>query len=100
MLNQVILVGRVSKDVEVSLLDDGRKKAVLSLDIKNKFNEYVYESYSIPVVLWDEKAEDFIEYCSVGSTVGVKASLRVVDLNIEVIAEKITFINIKEDNKN
>ncbi len=86
MLNQVILVGRVNK------LD--RNAGIVSIKIKRTDET---ESDLIPVSLSDELIENIIEYISEGSTIGVKASLRIDNNFLRIYAEKLTFINTKQE---
>jgi len=86
MLNQVILVGRVEK------LD--KLAGIVSIKIK-RVDET--ESDLIPVSLSDELIENIVEYISEGSTIGVKASLRIDNNFLRICAEKLTFINTKQE---
>lgn len=62
-----------------------------------------YETDFIPVVLWRGIAESVVEYCKKGSIIGVKGRLmmKFIEVDnkkyktIEVIGERVTFINLK-----
>jgi len=86
MLNQVILVGRVEK------LD--KLAGILSIKIKRADET---ESDLIPVSLSDELIENIVDYITEGSTIGVKASLRIDNNFLRIYAEKLTFINSKQE---
>ena len=115
MLNQIILVGKLKDTPIMHTKGDGRKYTTITLLITRtykdpKTNEYPIDE--IPITLWSEIAENTIQYCKKGSTVGVKASahqdnITYGDLHngyvtipiVEIIADKVTFINIRsEDN--
>ena len=109
MLNQVILVGSLVRNPKLVKLEDGRSKTEIDLMIKRGIKDSEtgeYKSDIIRCTLWSRIAENTVEYCKKGSTIGVKARLvsREVILengdklyNPEVIAEKITFINTKKE---
>ncbi len=107
MVNQVILVGRLVYDPELRTLDDGKKVTTITLALQRSFKSAesgTYETDFIRCTLWSGIAENTVQYCKKGSTVGVKARLaqRFYEIDDEksfsypeVIAEKITFINTK-----
>lgn len=109
MLNQVILVGRLVYDPELVKLDDGRSVTTVTLAVQRGFKSAEsgeYETDFLKCTLWSGIAENTVEYCRKGSTVGVKARLvqKYHECNDEkgfsypqIIAEKITFINTKKD---
>jgi len=109
MLNQVILVGRLVYDPELRKLDDGRSVTTITLAIKRGFKNAEsgeYDTDFLKCTLWSGIAENTVEYCTKGSTVGVKARLAQKYFEYadgksfsypEIVAEKITFINTKNE---
>jgi len=109
MLNQVILVGRLVYDPELRTLDDGRTVTTITLAIQRGFKNAEsgeYDTDFLKCTLWSGIAENTVEYCNKGSTVGVKARLSQKYFEYEdgksfsypeIVAEKITFINTKND---
>ncbi|MCK5762109.1 MAG: single-stranded DNA-binding protein [Candidatus Izimaplasma sp.] len=109
MLNQVILVGRLVYDPELRTLDDGRNVTTITLAIQRGFKNSEsgeYDTDFLKCTLWSGIAENTVEYCKKGSTVGVKARLSQNYYEYEdgksfsypeIVAEKITFINTKND---
>ena len=109
MLNQVILVGRLVYDPELRTLDDGRTVTTITLAIQRGFKNAEsgeYDTDFLKCTLWSGIAENTVEYCKKGSTVGVKARLSQKYFEYEdgksfsypeIVAEKITFINTKND---
>jgi hypothetical protein len=86
MLNQVILVGRVER------LD--KLAGIVAIKIKRTDE---LESDVIPVNLNEGLMESVMEYLSEGSTIGVKASLKIDNNILRIIGEKLTFINSKQE---
>ena len=106
MLNQIILVGRLTRDITVHKSDSGMKVATISLAIPRSFknSDGVYDTDFIQCVAFDMVAENTSEYCNKGDIVGVKGRVqsRVVENEdkkeylTEIIAEKITFLSSKK----
>ena len=107
MLNQVIFVGRLTKDIELQESENGNKYAVVTLAIPRTFKnaEGVYETDFISAKMFDRVAENCSEYCKKGDIIGVKgriqtSSYETEDGNkkyaMEVIAEKISFLSSKK----
>ncbi len=106
MLNNVVLVGRVVVEPELTVRESGVRSCRVLLSVlrpfRNEKNEY--ESDLIPIYVWYKMADLVCEYVGVGSIVGFKCRLGThrfdVDnmrLNlIDVIAERISFIQLKE----
>ena len=105
MLNNVILVGRVVLEPELTVYDSGVRctKVLLSVlkPFRNEKNEY--DSDLIPVYVWYKMADIICDYVGAGSIIGFKCRLGThkyetesVKLNlIDVIAERISFIQLK-----
>ncbi len=107
MVNNVILVGRLTKDLEVEEKDNEKKLVTFNLAVtrnyKNSDNQY--ETDFIRCVLWNALATNTAEYCKSGDVIGVKGRLetrkyetpdKVIKYITEVIAEKITFLSSKK----
>lgn len=110
MLNQVVLVGRITKDPEVISTESGKKVSTISLAVQRTFknSEGIYETDFISCVLWDAIAANTHEYCHKGDIVGVKGRLQVRNYEdkenkthqkLEVVAEKVTFLSSKRNEK-
>ena len=106
MLNQVVLVGRLVKDVEVRNGDNNTKYSFITLAIPRSYKNHdgIYETDFVECVLWNNIASNTAEYCKKGDIVGIKG--RIESRNIEenkinktvlqVIAEKVTFLSSKK----
>ncbi len=107
MLNQVILVGRLTRDINVHKSDKGAKVATITLAVPRSFKnmEGNYDTDFIDCVAFDMIAENTKEYCTKGDVVGVKGRVqsRLVEKDgkkeniMEIIAEKVTFLSSKRD---
>lgn len=105
MLNQVILVGRLTKDITINKSDNGVKVATITLAIPRSFknSDGQYDTDFVNCVAFDSIADNTSEYCSKGDIIGVKGRIqsRVVekdnqkDYLTEIIAEKVTFLTSK-----
>jgi len=106
MLNQVILVGRLAREVEVKKLESGRKVSNIVLAVPRSFKnaEGVYDTDFIDCTLWDIVAQNTEAYCHKGDIIGVKGRLQTSEYEKEdgtkekkqeVVAEKITFLSSK-----
>ena len=104
MLNQVVLVGRLTSDLEAKELEDGKKVTNMTLAIPRSFKnaEGEYETDFVECTLWNNIAENTAEYCKKGDIVGVKGRLQTNNyekedgskvFKLDVIAEKVTFLS-------
>ena len=111
MLNQVVLVGRLTADPEMATTDNGKKLSSVTLAVQRTFKNLdgIYETDFIRCVLWNGIATNTSEYCKRGDIVGVKGRLQAYSYDdengakkyiTEVVAEKVTFLsNNKEKEK-
>ena len=101
MLNQISLVGRITKTPEMMENQDGSKFAIINLAVPRTFkNENgEYDTDFIDCTLWKGIAENTCEYCKKGDLVGIRG--RIQNLNntaqLQLIAEKVTFLSSKEE---
>ncbi len=99
MINNVILVGRLTKDPEIRELQDGRNVTDITLAVQRPFKNaqtLEYDTDFIKCTLWDSLALNTCEYCKKGTTIGVKGRVSTRNNQIEIVAEKITFISKKD----
>ena len=106
-MNQVFLVGRITKDPEFDEKDGGKKLAHITLAVQRPFKNVdgVYDTDFIRCVLWDVVAKNATEYCKTGDVLGVKGRLETqtyedsegnVKHFVQVVAERISFIASKK----
>ena len=104
-MNQLILVGRLVADPELTVLEKGKKVTNITIAVKRNFKSSVTNEYKtdfLRCTLWSGIAEATVEHCKKGYTVGIKARLQQKsyvkdEKNIfsypEIVVEQITFIN-------
>lgn len=104
MLNQIILVGRLTRDIEVHKSGSDMKVATISLAIPRSFKnaDGDYDTDFVDCVAFDVVAENTSEYCNKGDIVGIKGRVQTRQVENEngeketlkeIIAEKVTFLS-------
>lgn len=104
MLNQVVLVGRLTEDPRVEETEKGKKHTAVIVAVQRNFKNVdgIYETDFIRCVLWNGVASNTSEYCHMGDIVGIKGRLQNRSYEAEdgtkkyiteVIAEKVTFLS-------
>lgn len=104
MLNQLVVIGRLTKDPELRKTDAGRNVTTITLAVprsyKNSNGEY--DTDFIDCTLWSNVAETTTEYCHKGDLLGVRGRIqtRMVEKKeekarqvTEVIGERVTFLS-------
>lgn len=102
MLNQVVLVGRLAKEVELKESENGKKYCSITLAVPRSFKNVdgIYETDFIDCMLWQGIAENAKEYCHKGDVIGTRGRIQVNDNKIQIIAEKVTFLSSKSNETN
>ncbi len=105
MLNQIVLVGRLTREITVNKADNGVKVATIPLAIPRSFKnaDGTYDTDFIDCVAFDNIAENTAEYVNKGDIVGIKGRVqsRIIEKEdkretiMEIICEKITFLSSK-----
>lgn len=105
-MNQVVLVGRLTKDPEVKKSENGTNYTSVVVAVQRPFKnpEGLYETDFIKCVLWNGIAVSTSEYCHSGDIVGIKGRIQTSvyekdnekKYTTEVIAEKVTFLSSKK----
>ena len=103
MLNNVVIVGRLTKDPEVIESEKGNKRTFIIIAIPRPFKNVdgIYETDFIKCILWNSIAEHTCEYCKKGDVVGIKGRIQTNNYEkegklvyvTEVIAERVTFLS-------
>ena len=98
-MNNLFLVGRLTNVEEVE--KEGKKYTIITIanqrSYKNMNGEY--EVDFIPITLYSYLASSTIEYCRKGDLIGIKGRVQGKN-NIEIIADKITFLSNKKSENN
>lgn len=95
MVNSVMLVGRMKSN-----LKESGNEFIIQVSRVEKNDEGIYEYDLIPVICWEGISKQMKEYCTEGSTIGIRGRLETKGKKVIVIAEKVTFLsNVKKDNE-
>ena len=111
MLNQIILVGRLTRNITVNKSESGVEVATISIAVPRSFKnvEGVYDTDFIDCVAFDAIAHNTSEYCTKGDIVGIKGRLQSnliekedgkKENKLEIMCEKITFLSSKPKEEN
>ena len=111
MINQIILVGRLTGDPEIGEYENGKKRTIINIAVQRQFKniDNKYDTDFFSCVLWNGMASNTKNYCQRGDIVGVKG--RVQNRNYvdsenntryitEIIAEKISFVSHSQKKEN
>lgn len=107
MLNNVVLVGRLTADPEIKEIGEEGKVVNFSVAVPRNYknSDGEYETDFINCNVWNKIAENMHEYCHKGDIIGVKGNIQSSsyedkDSNkrykLEVRAEKVTFLSSKK----
>lgn len=109
MLNQIVLLGRLVKEVEIEKTESEKSVAKITLAVPRSYKntEGIYETDFIDCVLWHGVAENTAEYCKKGDLIGIKGRIqtRIIEKEdvktkvMEVVAEKVTFLSSKRNDE-
>lgn len=103
MLNQVVLVGRLTSDPEINEVENSRKVTTITLAVPRSYKNVngEYETDFIKCYLWNAIAETTAEYCKKGDLVGVKGRIQTTNVDdkivMEVVAEKVSFLSSRKE---
>lgn len=111
MINQIILVGRLTGDPEIEEYENGKKRTIINIAVQRHFKniDNKYDTDFFRCVLWNGMASNTKNYCQHGDIVGVKGRVQnrsYVDSEnntryiTEIIAEKISFVSHAQRKEN
>ena len=103
MLNKVVLIGRIVKDLDLRTTQKGTATATFTLAIDRRFKSQSGEKETdfISCVIWDKQAENAAKYVGKGSQVGVVGRIQTRSYEAkdghkvyvtEVVVEEIEFM--------
>lgn len=107
MMNKIILIGRLSRDVEVRYTTSNRACASFTIAVNRTYTnqEGQREADFINIVAWDKLGENVSKYTHKGSLVAVEGRLQVRSYEnqegrriyvTEVVASTVQFLETKE----
>lgn len=101
MINQVTLVGRIAKDLEITETEQGNKILSLVVAVPRTYRNVngEYETDFIPIRIGQgSMLETTKEYCLKGDLIGIRGRLQRNETeNLIVIAEKVTFLSSRKE---
>lgn len=111
MMNEVWLIGRLTKDVEGTQTPGGKMVAKMTLAVDR---DYVNgngdrEVDFIDIVVWEKLAENCVKHLGKGRLVSVKGRLQIRSYDdsqgirrkaAEVVADKVQFLDRAKDKEN
>lgn len=103
MLNQVIIIGRLRKVIDLG----ENKGGIITIENSRPFKnaDGIYESDFIDVRIFDGVKNSMIEYVKENDLIGIRGRVQVREIDgnkiIEIVSDKITFMSsdVKKENK-
>jgi single-strand DNA-binding protein len=106
LINEVILVGRLTKDPELKFTKDGTAVTNVTLAVNRSFRNSAgeIETDFVPCILWSRAAENAAEYCRKGSMIGITGRIQTRSYEnregkkvyvTEVVADTVRFLGGK-----
>ncbi len=106
MINQVILVGRLTRDPDLRYTQDGKAVAHVTLAVSRNFKNAGGEINTdfVNCTLWQKTAENTANYCKKGSILGVTGRIQTRNYQnnegkrvyvTEVLADSVKFLGGK-----
>lgn len=110
-MNEVLLVGKLARDVDLRTTANGADVARFTIKIRRPYKNIdgKYESDYIDCITWRNLAKNLSEYCKKDDLIGIMGRIQNVRYNgkngdkvyqKEIVADKITFLansNKKEE---
>ena len=106
MINQAILVGRLTRDPELKYTSDGKAVASITLAVNRQFRNAngEFEADFVPCTLWKKTAENTALYCRKGSVIGLTGRVQTRHYDnsegkrvyvTEIVADHVQFLSKK-----
>lgn len=106
MINQVTLVGRLTKDPDLRLTPEGTPVVNLTLAVNRPFKNHNgdYETDFVHCTIWRKAAENTANYCRKGMIIGITGKIHTRNYQnqegkkvyvTEVVAEAVQFLSKK-----
>lgn len=109
-MNKSILVGRLTKDVELKTTQSGVSVCSFTIAVNRKFknSEGNYDADFINCVAWRGQAEFLSKYFEKGSVVGIVGTIQTRSYDsdghkvwvTEVVADEVSFVGGKKEESN
>lgn len=105
MINNVTLVGRLTKDIEIRKTNSGKSNTSFNLAVNRRFKQQGQpDADFISCVAWGNVADLLAKYTSKGSLIGVEGRIQTRSYEssgrtvyvTEVVVENVTFLESKK----
>lgn len=99
MMNHVLLVGKLANNPTLEKIEDEKEIAKILIELQNEYRDLngEYKTSYIPVIATGIPSMNVVELCKKGDAIAIRGKLQMSANNeIQVIAEKVTFIPRKE----
>jgi single-strand DNA-binding protein len=107
MINQVTLVGRLTKDPELKVTTEGNSVTNVTLAVNRNFRNQKgeIEADFVQCTIWRKNAENLSLYCKKGALIGITGRIQTRSYEAEegkrkyvteVIAESVRFLDTKK----
>ena len=108
-MNRVILVGRITKDIELRYTASNLAVANFTIAVNRQYanSEGEREADFINCVVWRKQAENMQRFTHKGSLIGLEGRMQVSSYEdngqrkykTEVVCDSVQFLDTKQDNK-
>ena len=107
MMNKIILIGRLTRDIELRYTNSGNAVANFTLAVDRPFTNQQGEKETdfVNIVVWKKQAENCANYLLKGSKVAVEGRLQIRKYEdkegikrtaAEVVADRVEFLDTKK----
>ena len=108
MINNVVLTGRLTKDIDLKYTQSGTAVGTFSVAVERKFKNAQGERETdfINCVIWRKSAENFAKFAGKGSLVGLEGNIQTRNYEnnqgqrvyvTEVVVDNFTLLESKKD---
>lgn len=93
MLNQTTIVGRL---IDIPEIKEDSVYITLAVPRSYKNSNGEYDTDFIPIKVWKGVEQQVLDYITKGDLIGIKGMIQNNNNQIEILAEKITFLSNKK----
>ena len=108
MLNNCVIIGRITKDLELNKTQSNISYVRFTLAVNRSFTDESGERQAdfINCIAWREQAENLVKFMKKGSQIGVQGRIQTGSYEsdkgtvytTDVVAERIQFLESKQEN--
>lgn len=97
MLNQVVLVGRLTKEMELVTRENDKtlSDVIIAVQRSYKNTKGEYDTDFIKCRLYNGVATNTKAYCKKGDLIGIRGHLEIRQNELLVITDRVTFLSTK-----